>query len=202
MKFKKEGKSQVPEKTRDTLISKKFQKIVTDIKESGYANLSRLTVLKKWFEMPNRVSSFGIFIALEASRRECKTTEEEGILFREAKQILENADIFEAHIPRASAKRLLDRLLAFQNERRNAQWTSLRIIKNMNLFLIEGGIGLYLSSGNSASDGYRLAASYCERYDPRYGNGLNDRSIKRIEEIAGFVLAIEAHEEKNSKLCF
>jgi hypothetical protein len=41
--------------------------------------------------------------------------------------------------------------------------------------------------GDSPSEGYRLAANYCEHYDPPYGNGLNGPSVNRIEEIAGFV---------------
>jgi hypothetical protein len=199
MRSTKDRPAQRFDRARGTIISKKLQKIVTDIEESGYANLTRLTVLKKWFETPNRLRSFGIFIAIEASRRTRETTKEEAELFCEAKEIFEDADVFETNIPRAGATRLQARLKAFQNERRESQWTSLRIIKNMNLFLVESGILLYLSHGKSPVDGYHLAANYCEHYDPRYGNGLNGPSVKRIEEIAGFVLEMEAHEEKKSK---
>jgi hypothetical protein len=67
---------------------------------------------------------------------------------------------------------------------------------------VESGLGLYLWHGNSPTAGYRLAAAYCEHYDPRYGNGLNGPSVERIEEIAGFVLSTEAFEETGSKpLC-
>ena len=67
----------------------------------------------------------------------------------------------------------------------------MRVIHNQNLFLVEGGLGLYLRRNNSPTDGYRLAAAYCEHYDPRYGTGFNGPSAVRIEEIADFVLAIE-----------
>ena len=75
------------------------------------------------------------------------------------------------------------------------KWASVRVIHNMNLFLVESGLQLYLWHGNSPAEGYRLAANYCEHYDPSYGNGLNGPSLKRIREIADFVRAIEAHEE-------
>jgi len=200
MRSTKDRPAQQFDRARGTIISKKLHKIVIDIEESGYANLTRLTVLKKWFEIPNRLPSFGIFIAIEASRRTRETTKEESDLFREAKEIFKNNDVFETNISREGAARLQARLEAFQNEHRESHWTSLRIIENMNLFFVESGIRLYLSHGNSPVDGYRLAANYCEHYDPRYGNGLNGPSVKRIEEIAGFVLAMEAHEEKKSKL--
>src|SRR5476651_1281702 len=56
-----------PDRARGANMSLKLLKVVTDIKESGYANLTRLTVLKKWFETPRRRSSFGIFIATQAA---------------------------------------------------------------------------------------------------------------------------------------
>jgi len=155
---------------------RKLQKIVTDIKESGQANLTRLTVLKRWFEAPHRLRSFGLFIAGQALRQTSKTTAEAAELFREAHNILANVDIFDPKIPRADATRLHAHLEAFQNERREMQWASVRVIHNRNLFLVESGLGLYLWHSNSPTGGYRLAAAYCEHYDPRYGNGTVQRS--------------------------
>jgi hypothetical protein len=44
-------------------ISEKLQDIVTDIKERGHANLTRLTVLKKWFEAPGARKRAGAALA-------------------------------------------------------------------------------------------------------------------------------------------
>jgi hypothetical protein len=179
-------------------ISRKLQKIVTDIEEHGSAGLTRLTVLKKWFGTPRRLSSFAIFIASQASRHTGKTTKEAAQLFNVAREILADVDIFELKIPRDGATRLHARLEVFQNERRELKWTSLRVIHNPNLFLVESGLRLYLWHSDSPVEGYLLAANFCEHYDPRYGNGLNGPSVKRIQEIARFTLAIEAHEEAGS----
>lgn len=176
-------------------ISRKLQKIAVDIEASGNTQLTRLTILKKWFEKPRRLSSFGIFIADRASRQTRKATEDAPELFREVREILAGVDIFEPDIPRTDAINLHARLKALQNQHRDMKWASVRLIQNMNLFLAESGLQLYLWHGNSSAEGYRLAANYCEHYDPRYGNGLNGPSANRIREIADFVRAIEAHEE-------
>lgn len=202
MRSPKDRPTQQFDRTRGDGISLKLQRIITDIENCGHTNLTRLTVLKKWFETPRRLSSFGIFIALQASRRTRKTTDETADLFRGVDETLANVDVFEPNIPRTRATRLHARLEAFQNERRNVYWTSLRIIQNQSLFLVESGLRLYLWHGNSPTEGYRLAADYCEHYDPRYGDGLNGPSANRIEEIAAFVLAIEAYEDAAQKLPF
>lgn len=180
----------------------KLQKIVVEIKECGHANLTRLTVLKKWFGPAHRLRSFGIFIANQASQRTHRATTEAAELFREAHEILAGVNVFEPDISRTSATRVYARLQAFQNEHRDQKWTTVRVIHNQNLFLVEGGLGLYLRRNNSPTDGYRLAAAYCEHYDPRYGTGFNGPSAVRIEEIADFVLAIETYEQAGSKLPF
>ena len=112
----------------------------------------------------------------------------------EAREILADVDLFVPKIPNDRAKRLHARLEAFQDERQNTQWASVRIIHNRNLFFVEGGLGLCLWHRNSPSRAYRLAANYCEHYDPRYGNGLNGPSMKRIQEIADFTIAVETRE--------
>src|SRR6266849_2132378 len=165
-------------RTMQTNITENLQDIVTDIKERGHANLTRLTVLKKWFEAPSRIMSFGAFIAIQASRQTRKTTKEVEQLLCEAREILVDVDLFMPKIPKDRATR----------------WASVRIIHNRNLFFIERGLGLYLWHRNSPSQAYQVAASYSEHYDPRYGNGLSGPSAKRIQEIADLTLAVQIHE--------
>jgi hypothetical protein len=186
----------------DADMRHKLQKIVVEIKECGHANLTRLTVLKKWFGPAHRLRSFGIFIANQALQRTHQATTEAAELFREAHEILAGVNVFEPNIPRTGATRVYARLQAFQNEYRDQKWTTVRVIHNQSLFLVEGGLGLYLRRSDSPTDGYRLAAAYCEHYDPRYGPGLNGPSVVGLKEIADFVLAIETYEEAGSNLPF
>src|SRR5258708_3498886 len=118
-------------RTMQTNITEKLQDIVTDIKERGHANLTRLTVLKKWFEAPSRIMSFGAFIAIQASRQTRKTTKEVEQLLCEAREILVDVDLFMPKIPKDRATRLHARLEAFQDERRDTRWASVRIIQGL-----------------------------------------------------------------------
>jgi hypothetical protein len=76
----------------------KLQKIVADIEERGHANLTRLTVLKKWFGAPGHISSFAIFIANQASLQASKTTKQAVQLVREVREIFADVDLFEPKI--------------------------------------------------------------------------------------------------------
>lgn len=60
-----------------------------------------------------------------------------------------------------------------------------------------GGQGLTLSLGlnKSPSDGYKLAADYCQHYDSSHGTCLVGPSRTKIMEIVRFMFSIEAGEE-------
>jgi hypothetical protein len=47
--------------------SEKIRRIVHDIDLRGNAPLTRLTVLKKWLEAPNRLPALGLWIASQAA---------------------------------------------------------------------------------------------------------------------------------------
>jgi len=175
-----------------TTISDKLQEIAAAIDQHGSANLTRLAVFKKWFEVSRRLSSFAIFIADRASKQKKKTTKEAEELIREVRTLLADVDVFAPVIPREAATKLLISLRAFQNEHKNIPWGAVRIISDHNLYLIECGLQIYLGRGDTPADGYRLAADYCENYDWRYGTGPNGPSRRRIEEIIDFVHHVEA----------
>lgn len=61
--------------------------------------------------------------------------------------------------------------------------------------LVEHALAIYLWRTDSPADGYKLAADYCQNYDPRYGNGLNGPGRTKIEEIIRFMFTIEALED-------
>jgi hypothetical protein len=86
-------------------------------------------------------------------------------------------------------------LKEFQNEYKNSSWGKVRLIYNQDLFFVEEGLRIHLWHTDSPSQGYRLAAIYCEHYDPRYGNGLNGPSYTKIHEIVRFMCTLEALEK-------
>jgi hypothetical protein len=71
-----------------TNIPEKLLKVADDIGEQGNVDLTRLAVLKKWFEKPERLSAFAVWIATRATSRKGKAGGAAAGLFREAKALL------------------------------------------------------------------------------------------------------------------
>ena len=177
-----------------TNIPEKLLKIVDEIDADGSANLTKLAVLKKWFERSERLSAFAIWVAARAVSRKGKTIGAAAELFRAARTLLAGLDKIRPELDRQAAQALHDRLRDFQNEFQNQQWGPVRIVHNWNLMLVEHGLAICLWHLDSPTHGYKLVADYCQHYDPRYGNGLNGPSRTKILEIVRFMFTIEALE--------
>ena len=116
-----------------TNIPEKLLKIADDIAARGDANLSRLTVLKKWFDQPGRLPPFAIWVASRAISGKGKTGVEAAELFRQARALLARVKPYAPKVDRKLAKVLHDRLQTFQNEYQHQQWGQVRIIHNWDL---------------------------------------------------------------------
>lgn len=184
-----------------TQVPEKLLALVDEIEAKGNANLTRLTVLKKWFERPGRLPAFGLWIAKRSAGRKGKTRGEAGALLDEARALLgttASREDFHRVVDPVEAQRLHDRARDFQNEFQNQQWGPVRIIHCWPLLLVEKGLALCLHPAASPAEGYKLAADFCQHYDPRYGNGLNGPSRNKIMEIVRFMFTIEAIEDEDS----
>lgn len=181
-----------------TAVPEKILKIINDIDAQGNASLTRLTVLKKWFEHPGRLSAFGLWIGRRASGRKGKTKGEAGALLDEARALLGTAatreSLFQKIDPEA-AEKLYDRARAFQNEFKKQQWASVRIIHCWPLLLVEKGLAIHTGLDRHPSDGYELAVDWTKNFDSRYGNGLNGPSRGKLHELVRFMFAVEAVED-------
>lgn len=107
-----------------TNIPEKMLKIADDISEHGNVNLTRLVALKKWFEKPERLAAFAVWVAARATSRKGKTIGTAAELFRESKALLAGADKCRPQLDRQKAEVLHDRLRDFQNEYENQRWGS------------------------------------------------------------------------------
>jgi hypothetical protein len=181
-----------------TDVPEKVLKIIDDIDTQGNTSLTRLTVLKKWFEHPGRLPAFGLRIARRASGRKGKTKREAGVLLNETRALLGTAATRESlfqQIDRKAAESLLDRAKAFHNEFQNQQWGPVRIIHCWPLLLVEEGLALHTGLRRHPSDGYRLAANWTQNFDSRYGNGLNGPSRGKLQELVRFMSSVEVLED-------
>jgi hypothetical protein len=178
-----------------TNIPEKLLQLSDDIRATGNAPLTRLTVLKPWFERPQRLTQFAVWVAGRASGRKGKTIGPAAELFKAARTLLGGADLYQPELDRTAVEALREQLQGFQNEYDQQRWGPVRRIKNWNLFVIESGLEIYLGRDATPARGYKLAADYCQHYDSRYGNGLNGPSKTKIEEIVRFMFTIEGWEE-------
>ncbi|MCA9564817.1 MAG: hypothetical protein KC561_15075, partial [Myxococcales bacterium] len=119
-----------------TTVPEKLLKIADDISETGSANLTRLTVLKKWFETPGRLGPFAIWVADRATSRRGKTKGEAGKLFRDARALLTDLDRVEPTINAEAAELLHAKLVAYQDDYRTDRWGRIRIVNNWQRLLI------------------------------------------------------------------
>ena len=185
-----------------TAVPEKLIKIIDDIDSDGNASLTRLTVLKKWFEAPDRKSSnrlraFAVWVARRAVSRKGKTAGAAGELFIETRALLVGLEQVRPTLQAKAASDLHQRLRDFQNEFKSQQWGAVRVINNWNLFLVEQALAIWLWHHDSPGHGYELAADYCQHYDSRYGNGLNGPSRTKIKEIVRFMFSTEALEDEH-----
>jgi hypothetical protein len=65
--------------------------------------------------------------------------------------------------------------------------------------MTEEALAAYLWHPRSPSHGYRLAAAYCEHFDPHYGTCLSGPSSLRLEDIVDFVQRREAEEAEGAR---
>lgn len=181
-----------------TSVPEQLLKIIDEIDAHGQANLTRLTVLKKWFVRPTRLSAFALWVAGRAVSRRGKTSGAAATLFLEARTLLAGLDPITPQLDRQAAGRLHDHLRDYQNEYKSQKWGPVRIVRNWNLLLVEKALSLCLWHDQSPSHGYKLAADYCRHYDPQFGEGLNGPSRTKIAEIVRFMFSVEALEDERT----
>jgi hypothetical protein len=179
-----------------TNVPDKLLEIVKEIKVHGSANLTRLTVLKKWFSSA-RLAAFAIWLAKRAVAHPGQIGGARAELFRAARRLLRGVDPHHPVLNRQAAQALHDRLRAFQDHYQHQQWGPVRIIHDWKLLLVEQGLAIFLWHTDSPARGYKLAVDYCQHYDPRCGNGLNGPSRAKIQELVRFLSRTEALEAES-----
>jgi hypothetical protein len=89
-----------------TSVPEKLLKIVDEIDSHGDASLTKLTVLKKWFEHPGRLSAFALWVAARAVSRKGKTGGAAAELFRQARALLAGLNKYNPKLKEAGRRGL------------------------------------------------------------------------------------------------
>lgn len=174
-------------------VHRKLASIVEEIDREGFAELVRLSVLKKWFDKPGRLTAFALWIAEQATTGETPASEPEASLLAQVHALLADLPARGDLNPQAM-RELHGRLEAFQPDYRSLKWGQVRLVNSKALMLIEEALAICLRHPDDPRLGYKLAADYCGHYSPRYGRNLNGSSRDRVREIAEFVARREADE--------
>jgi hypothetical protein len=166
----------------------KIRGIVREIDRSGNASLTRLTVLKKWLEVPGRLPALGLWIAGRAALDSVGREPDEEALLAKARTLLQGLAANPAAQPdRRAAQALHEQASQYKREFRKQQWGPVRVVHSWPLMLIEGGLALALGLHRSPSDGYKLASDWAQNFDGRYGNGFNGPSRDRLVALADWM---------------
>lgn len=73
-----------------------------------------------------------------------------------------------------------------QDEHRRIGWGTVRLVRSVELVVVEDALKSILRDDEAPAWLYRAARDYAERYDSRNGTGLIPSSAPRMQEIADF----------------
>jgi len=109
----------------------------------------------------------------------CNLAQEAGVAISNIANATDNSEIL--------AQKTLSRLSKFQNEYRKLRWSTVRIITNNDLLILETILQSMLSQTDTAAAyAYHATRNYVERYNPHYGTGLIPESIPMLKAVVQF----------------
>ncbi len=86
-----------------------------------------------------------------------------------------------------AAREILSQLRGFQDQYIRVKWSTVRIINDKDILILEDILQSLLSqTDNAASYAYDATRTYVEKYDPHHGTGLVVESIPMLEKIVYF----------------
>lgn len=158
-------------------------------------SITRLTSLKSLCADPLAAAQFALYIArLSRDKIIAKSSAAENMSeLHSYKELAINAVAeLEKYIETPFQKdaitlrKHLRALYDVQNKHENISWGSVRIIKSMDLVVIEQALQCVLSSDSQGYWAYHMARDYAEKYEPSQGTGLIQRSAPMMTDIANF----------------
>ncbi len=145
--------------------------------------ITRLTAIKAFCADPEAAAKFALHIA-KLVRARAKPTKPEY-----ERLIADGVKALAGHM-RKPTERTKERLRDLLADARQAQdkfehqrWGAVRIVECWDLLIVETAMECVLRPYASLIIGYQLARKYAEKFDSRFGPGLNPASTPMMEEI-------------------
>ena len=166
--------------------------LADEIERTGFANTTRLTVVKKWLNEPVRLRAVAVFIAMRTLTKGVKPAkDQERELWDRSMDLFGGMDPVAERFDTKKAAELLRQLVAFQNQHEHNRWGAIRIIESPGLLIMEEAIRVMLEP-DRPDLGYKLVADHLGSYEPSHGPGLYPQCLKGLRSIAHFMSNMEA----------
>jgi hypothetical protein len=160
--------------------------IAASLQEGDHFEITRLTTLKGFCEDPEATARFALHLA-KLTQAKAKPTKPEY-----EQLIADGVRAMTRHVrnPTEQSEERLWELLTdakqVQNKFEHQRWADVRLVECWDLLIVETAMECILEPWYSAAIGYQLARKYAEKFDSRYGSGLNQKSAPMVEEIVEF----------------
>jgi hypothetical protein len=167
---------------------RKFAEIAGALRRGERFEITRLTSLKGLCKDHRAARSFAMFLAVSARKR----AEEKGVPER-ARELMDRAiKEMGSYLDDPTKERkerlypLLREMEQEQDEHKRIGWGTVRIVRSMELLVVENAMKSILREDEAPTWLYQAARDYAERYDSRHGTGLIPASAPMMQEIADF----------------
>ncbi len=180
----------MPQPPSPQIVSKvkKLSEIAEELRQGKDFPITRLTAIKSLCDEPEAAAAFALFLAqrIQDKMRRWKHPKRFRELvdraIKEFKPYL--ADPTEERIARLSS--LCREMELEQNEYKKIGWNMVRMLKSVDLFVVEKCLRIVLMRSEAPFWAYHAFKDYVVRFDARYGSGLIPSSAPVVEEIVEF----------------
>lgn len=172
----------------------KLGALAEEIERTGFANTTRLTVIKKWLQEPGRLHALAVLVAKRVLEKVSPPADDQAQeLWDRSLRFFNNLDPFGDLFDAKDAEDLHKHLVEFQNEHRRGQWGGVRTIENMDLLTIEQAIDILLQP-DRVDLGYRLVADLLATFEGSHGTGLYLENLDELRWLVGIMEDVEGQE--------
>lgn len=172
-----------------TPTAKKLQslaQIAAALGGGDHFKITRLTAVKAFCADPEAAAKFAVHIAKLVRAKAKPAKPEYERLIADGVKALAGHMRKPTNRTRERLRDMLAEAKQAQDKFEHQQWANVRIVECWDLLIVETAMECVLRPYASSVIGYQLARKYAEKFDSRFGPGLNPASAPMVEEIAEF----------------
>jgi hypothetical protein len=166
----------------------KLSEIAEALRRGKRFPITRLTIIKSLCAEPEAAPAFALFLTqkIQSKMRKRKFPKEFRDLVDRAVKELKPYLTDPTEERKARLGSLCRQMESEQNEYKRVGWNMVRMLKSIDLFVVEACLRSVLRRGEAPYWAYHAARDYALRYDARFWSGLTPGSAAIVEEITAF----------------